>query len=213
MESKFERPSLITFDIFGTVLNWSEGLSNDLRSLRFFFDLTRFNDVIDYQGVEEQKRFRRYAEITSDSLVEKLGLDAEAATKIAHAVGNWPLFSDSANGLRELMSIAPCVAMSNSDREHGEQVISQLGFKLSHWFCAEDIGVYKPNPEFWKIVSQRLNIPFSKRWWHVSAYADYDLSVAGELGLFRVFVSRNHCRPGDADLSVNNLQDLARSFY
>jgi hypothetical protein len=43
----------------------------------------------------------------------------------------------------------------------------------------------------------------------VSAYADYDLRTARELGLTCVFVQRPHSRPGTADVSVPDLAALA----
>src|SRR5262249_31674114 len=100
------------------------------------------------------------------------------------------------------MKIAPCAAMTNSDRVHGEQVQRQLGFNLSHWFCAEDVRVYKPNPEFWQIVSQKTKTPFSKKWCHVSAHADYDLTVAGQLGLTTVLGERTPPGRATEDMRV-----------
>ena len=49
-------------------------------------------------------------------------------------------------------------------------------------------------------------------WWHVSAYADYDLVAARKLGLTCVFVGRPHARRGDpalADVVVADLAELA----
>jgi hypothetical protein len=43
----------------------------------------------------------------------------------------------------------------------------------------------------------------------VSAYADYDLRTARELGLTCVLVRRPHSRPGDADVTVPDLAALA----
>jgi hypothetical protein len=51
--------------------------------------------------------------------------------------------------------------------------------------------------------------PFDRSWWHVSAYADYDLRTARELGLTCVFVQRPHSRSGAADVTVPDLTALA----
>jgi FMN phosphatase YigB (HAD superfamily) len=141
--------------------------------------------------------------------VGELGLAEAEATRIGAELGHWPRFADAEPGLRALFALAPCVAMTNSDRAHGAAVQRALGFELSAWICAEDVGVYKPCREFWHAVSRRLGIPFGAAWWHVSAYADYDLEVARELGLSTVFVQRPHCRPGPADRTVRNLLELA----
>jgi 2-haloalkanoic acid dehalogenase type II len=203
---------LITFDIFGTVLNWFEGMRESVARKGAQLDKETFDRVINYQGDIEQKQFATYTEVTAKSLTEILGMNSVLAAEIGAHVGEWPLFPDSIDALHALMKIAPCAAMTNSDRVHGEQVQRQLGFNLSHWFCAEDVRVYKPNPEFWQIVSQKTKTPFSKKWWHVSAHADYDLKVAGQLGLTTVFVERNHSRPGTADIVVKDLLGLEVLF-
>jgi HAD superfamily hydrolase (TIGR01493 family) len=145
----------------------------------------------------------------AESLVEIAGLDAAAADRIGAAAGTWPLFPDAAAALARLQRVAPCGATTNSDRAHGEQVQAQLGFRLAHWWCAEEIGCYKPDPRVWEHASRAAGVPFGPAWWHVAAYADYDLSVARRLGLTTVYVERPHRRPGPADLVVADLGALA----
>jgi len=57
------------------------------------------------------------------------------------------------------------------------------------------------------MASRRSVVP-GPRWWHVSAYADYDLTVANDFGLTTVFVERPHARPGAASRSVRDLAGL-----
>jgi hypothetical protein len=49
-----------------------------------------------------------------------------------------------------------------------------------------------------RIPPERRGIEPGHRWWHVPAYADYDLAVANVLGLTTVFLRRTHSRPGPA---------------
>jgi 2-haloacid dehalogenase len=197
---------LFTFDIFGTVLDWKGGLE---RSLGRPLTSSEFDRFIDHQGRDEQTRFRTYREITARSLVEVFGLGPEKADAIGAEVGRWPLFPDAVEGMRSLSAIAPCVALTNSDHAHGEQVQEQLGFRLSNWICAEEIRSYKPSLGHWEVASRRLGVPFGKEWWHVSAYGDYDLSVAAQLGLTAVYITRPHCRQGPHDLVFRDLLEAA----
>ncbi len=207
-------PVLLTFDVFGTVLDWRRGLRDAVRATtgRAPDDAT-FDRIVDAQGAMEQATpFRTYAAITATSLVETLGMDNAEAESIGRDVGRWPLYDDSAAALRALSRIAPCVAMTNSDHAHGVQVRESLGFALARWIPAEEVRVYKPSPGFWRATSGLLGVSFGRAWWHVSAYADYDLAVAKELGLTTVFVQRPHARPpaGErADVVVRDLADLA----
>jgi FMN phosphatase YigB (HAD superfamily) len=192
------KPALLTFDIFGTVLDWRSGLGEG-----------DFDRLVDVQGELEQGRFRSYAEIVAESLVRVRGVDVVTAARIGAEAGTWPLFADSRDALQRLMRVARCAATTNSDRAHGEQVQAQLGFRLSGWVCAEDVRAYKPDRRIWETVSRQLGAPFARDWWHVSAYADYDLRRARELGLTSVFVQRPHSRPGEADVTVRDLGALA----
>jgi 2-haloalkanoic acid dehalogenase type II len=197
----------LTFDIFGTVLDWRTGLARDCAALGRPLAPDDFDRIIDRQAQLESGPFVTYAEITRQSLVDVLGLDDRAARHIGASVGHWPLYPDSAAALRKLMTRVRCVAMTNSDRSHGDQVQAQLGFRMNDWVCAEDVRLYKPDARFWRAVAERGEIRIGN-WWHVSAYADYDLAVANGQGLTTVFVARPHARPGDATHHVDDLHGL-----
>ena len=200
-------PRLLTFDIFGTVLDWRSGLEVSCATAGRPLQPGEFERIIDAQARLEQGDFLNYAMITRRSLVDVLGLDEEHASAIGRSAGRWPLFPD-ATALGPLMRIAPCVAMTNSDRSHGDDVQSRLGFRLDGWLCSEGVRLYKPHPDFWHRAGRLRQIEPGPDWWHVSAYADYDLSVAGELGLTTVFVRRPHSRPGPATHTVAGLTGL-----
>ena len=202
-------PKLLTFDVFGTVLDWRRGLVEAVRAMGVSMDDTRFQAVIDFQAREEALAYRSYAEILADSLVSVLRMSRKDARSIAADAGSWPLYDDSADALRSLMGTAFCVAMTNSDQIHGRAVQDQLGFRLSGWICAEDVRCYKPAREFWIAVGARRGQPLDESWWHVSAYADYDLATAARLGLTTVFVERPHAVWGPATITVPDLRALA----
>ena len=202
-------PTLLTFDIFGTVLDWRRGLSEAVREHGASLSDSDFDRVIDLQAELEAERFRSYASIVSVSLVRALGLPLETARAIGDRAGSWPLFPDSREALRRLRAHAPCVAATNSDHRHGREIQRNLGFDLDGWICAEETRCYKPEPGFWRRVAGRRGVSFGPAWWHVSAYGDYDLGVARRLGLTCVYVQRPHARFGAADVSVRDLAELA----
>ena len=198
--------ALMTFDIFGTVLDWRRGLREAPPGP---LPDAAFDRIVDRQGELERERFRPYAEIVAQSLVEVAGVDPARAARIGAGAGNWPLFADSAAALRRLREVTRCAATTNSDLAHGDQVRAQLGFDLDGWICAEAVRAYKPDAEVWRTASRVMAVPFGRDWWHVSAYADYDLATARDLGLTRVLVKRPHHRAGPADLVVEDLAELA----
>ena len=201
-------PSLVTFDIFGTVLDWRIGLETACRAAGRPLADGEFDRLVDRQAVLEGGPFLDYATITRRSLADVLGLPDRDAALIAGTIGDWPLYPD-AMSLRTLMTLAPCAAMTNSDRAHGVAIETRLGVRLADWLCAEEARLYKPDPAFWRLMACRRGIAPGADWWHVSAYADYDLDVANALGLTTVFVDRPHARQGEASLVVPDLESLA----
>ena len=202
-------PRLLTFDVFGTVLDWRRGIVEAARECGYAVDDARFQAMLDFQVREETGVYRPYEDILADSLRSVLRMTRSDARSMAAAAGSWPLYDDSADALRSLMRATPCVAMTNSDQVHGRAVQERLGFRLSGWICAEDVRCYKPAPEFWIAVGARRRQALDATWWHVSAYADYDLATAGRLGLTTVFVERPHAVWGPATLTVPDLRALA----
>jgi 2-haloalkanoic acid dehalogenase type II len=203
------RPRLFTFDIFGTVLDWQRGLREAAAAAGHPLDDAAFDRLIDAQAADESAAFRPYAEIVARSLERVVGMNAVAARAIGTGAGTWPLYRDSRDALRRLQAISPCAATTNSDVAHGRQIEAALGYTLDGWICAEEVGAYKPDPRMWSAASRRMGVEPGPWWWHVSAYADYDLETARSLGLTCVYVARPHARPGPADLSVRDLADLA----
>lgn len=201
-------PKLITFDIFGTVVDWKSGLEQACAAEGRPLKPGEFDRIVDAQGAFERAEFHSYTIVTEQSVRDVLGLPNDAARRVASTIGSWPLFPDSREALRALLKLAPCAAMTNSDRIHGDQIQAQLGFKLSDWLCAESVKVYKPHAKFWQLMSERRGVAPGADWWHVSAYADYDLSVANHLGLTTVFVQRPHHRPGEASHHVKDLGEI-----
>ena len=203
-------PRLLTFDVFGTVIDWRRGLREALAAHGVALDDAAFDRVGDRQGALEQERpFRSYREITALSVRDVLGVAPESADAVGRGVGRWPPYADSARALQRIMEVAPCVAMTNSDVAHGADAQAALGFPLSAWITAEQVRCYKPDPRFWREVARLLRVEPGDWWWHVSAYADYDLGVAASLGLTTVFVERPHARPGPAVHRVADLEGLA----
>ncbi|HVT58427.1 MAG TPA: HAD-IA family hydrolase [Thermoanaerobaculia bacterium] len=203
------QPRVLSFDIFGTVVDWRRGLLSALARQGADVDESTFDRIVDAQGAEEGRAYLSYREITARSLEAVVGLPRAAAEEIAAGLGHWPLFPDSAAALRRLLGKAACVATTNSDRVNREEVEAQLGVRLSAWVCAEELRLYKPDERFWRRTAERIGEQLSAAWWHVSAYTDYDLEAARRLGLTTVFVERPHARPGPADHRVRDLLALA----
>lgn len=198
-------PRLLTFDLFGTVVDWRTGLGT---ALGVALDEAAFERVIDFQARDEQEAFRPYAEIVARSLTGVLGVAPALARTIGEQAGEWPVFADAPGAFARLLERAPCGATTNSDLAHRPAIERQLGCALEPWICAGEVGAYKPDARIWEAAARATGMAFGPAWWHVSAYADYDLATARRLGLTTILVRRPHHRPGTPDLVDRAFEDL-----
>ncbi len=201
-------PRLLTFDLFGTIVDWRAGLCAAAAARGFPVDEAAFVRLIDTQAADEQMMFRPYVEIVERSLVRVLGMPLGDARAIGEGAGEWPVFADAPAALKQLLRSVPCAATTNSDLRHRGAIESQLGVRLEPWICAGEVGAYKPDVRIWQAASARTGIAAGPGWWHVSAYADYDLATARALGLTCVLVRRPHHRSGSPDLIDHSVADL-----
>jgi hypothetical protein len=100
-------PSLITFDVFGTIVDWRIGMQADLAAAGHSCSNAVFDHIIAAQATTESGSFRTYREITAASLVQVAGLGPAVADRIGHHLGRWPLFPDSRDALRRLRRKSP----------------------------------------------------------------------------------------------------------
>jgi 2-haloalkanoic acid dehalogenase type II len=206
-------PRLLTFDLFGTVVDWRTGLERALTAHGIAHDAAAFERVIDAQGADEQAGFRPYVEIVARSLTSVLGAPPEAARAIGEAAGEWPVFPDAPAAFADMRKHVPCAATTNSDPSHRPAIEAQLGVRLEPWICAGEVGAYKPDARLWEAAARATGVPFGRDWWHVSAYADYDLATARRLGLTCVLIRRPHHRPGTPDLMDRQYADLTELAF
>src|SRR4051794_9200380 len=76
------RPVLLTFDVFGTLVDWRAGLRADLAAHDYQLTDKEFERVLAAQEVDETGPFRTYQAITAASLARALGLKADVADAI-----------------------------------------------------------------------------------------------------------------------------------
>jgi len=199
-------PRLLTFDLFGTVVDWRAGLA---AAVGLPLDKAAFERVIDFQAADEQAAFRPYAEIVARSLVSMLGIAPATARAIGSSAGEWPVFADAPDAFARLLARAPCGATTNSALAHRPAIERQLGRALAPWICAGEVGAYKPDVRIWEAAARATGMTYGPDWWHVSAYVDYDLATARKLGLTTILIRRPHFRPGTPDLVDRTFDDLA----
>jgi len=199
----------ISFDCYGTLIDWESGLLAVLRPWALHRELELDDEALltAYAGYEEraESEYPRtpYPEILRKSMVS-LGRDlgaevtAEDADLLAMSVPNWPAFPDSAAALADLARQYKLIILSNVDRSSFAGSSQKLGVTFDSVLTAQDIGSYKPSP--WNFTAlqeeaRRLGVG-EGRLLHAAQSLFHDHVPAKTAGLRTVWINRRHDRPG-----------------
>ncbi len=223
----FDRFEVLTFDCYGTLIDWEAGIAAGLR------------DVLEPRGVvvgdeDLLERFARheaaveagsyvlYREVLARALrgvCAELGVEptqAEAAA-FGGSVGDWPAFADSPDALARLAARYRLAVITNCDDDLFAASNRRLGVTFDWVITAQQVGAYKPSERNFEVAFARIGVP-RERILHVAQSLFHDHIPAKRLGLTTAWIDRRHDRPGSGatppasarpDLAVPDMATLA----
>ncbi len=229
----FGRFKVVTFDCYGTLIDWEAGLHSALAKWsakhggptdrRFLLEV--FADI--EHGVQKDNPrapYRDILRIVHERLGDRLKLPSVEADQIrfCESVGDWPAFPDSTAALRVLARHFQLVIVSNIDLVSFERSRRRLDVEFDAVVTAEEVGAYKPDLRMFQAAFTRVADwgVEPEQILHVAQSLFHDHGPAKELGLKTVWVDRRASEPGAGatpefagqvtpDLTVSNLADLA----
>jgi 2-haloacid dehalogenase len=201
----YGRFEALTFDCYGTLIDWETGI---LRGLRGTLDAHGVDAPDDellelYATAEEQAEagpYLRYREILARGLRDvcrHYGVDTgdESAAAFGASVGDWPAFPDSSDALAQLKTRFRLGVITNCDDDLFAASNRRLGVEFDWVVTAQAVGSYKPSLRNFETAFATLGLP-RDRILHVAQSLFHDHVPAQELGLAGVWIDRRHDRPG-----------------
>jgi 2-haloacid dehalogenase len=221
----------LTFDCYGTLIDWEQGILAELRPWAAPKGLSD-DAILEAFGAEESRcqaatPDKPYPAVLADvyrALGRHWGLPMNEIAPIAFggSVGRWPAFPDSAEALGYLKQHFKLVILSNIDHNSFARSNAKLQVDFELVLTAQDIGSYKPDRRnFDRLLTETAALGIAKdRVLHVAQSLFHDIVPAKAVGLKTVWVNRRKGRPGggatppavgDAtpDLEVASMADLA----
>ena len=218
---------VLTFDCYGTLIDWERGLLAAMRSVLdpHGVDATD-EDLLEryarHEAALEAGRYLRYREVLARGLAGvagELGVtpSAEELAAFGGSVVEWPAFPDSADALARLRSRYALVVITNCDDDLFAASNRRLGVEFAQVITAQQAGSYKPSLRNFELAFERIDAP-QARILHVAQSLFHDHVPAKALGLSTVWVNRRHDRPGSGatppaaatpDLVVPDMASLA----
>ncbi|HJS83870.1 MAG TPA: haloacid dehalogenase type II [Acetobacteraceae bacterium] len=167
MVKRLQDFAALSFDCYGTLIDWETGLWASLQPL-----LDRINPAPSREAalarfaeteaqVQREAPGLRYAAVLAEvhrRLAAAWGAapDEAAASRFGAGVGDWPAFPDTPEALRRLKQRYRLVILSNVDNASFARTLPRLGVAFDDVFTAEDIGSYKPDPRNFAYLIARL---------------------------------------------------------
>jgi 2-haloacid dehalogenase len=199
----------ISFDCYGTLVDWEAGLLAVLGPWARSRGLTLDDEALlaAYAGYEEQAEAEHprtpYPEILRRSMTalgRELGAEvtAEDAERLAMSVPDWPPFADSTAALTALGRQFKLIILSNVDRSSFAGTAERLGVTFDSVLTAQDVGYYKPSPWNFSALQEearRLGVG-EGRLLHAAQSLFHDHVPAKAAGLRTVWINRRQGKPG-----------------
>ena len=215
----FGRFDVLTFDCYGTLIDWEAGI---LAGLRGVLGPLGFDDGDDdllerYARAEasvEAGGYLRYREVlarSADLVGRELGVQPDPAALAAFggSVGAWPAFPDSAEALARLQTRFRLAVITNCDDDLFAASNLRLGVAFDQVITAQQVGAYKPSLRNFEVAFERIGVP-RERILHVAQSLFHDHVPAKQLGMTTAWIDRRHGRPGSgATPAADARPDLA----
>jgi 2-haloalkanoic acid dehalogenase type II len=221
--SEFE---VLTFDCYGTLIDWETGIVEALRPLtsKVGRALTR-DDILRAHAHHEsatqaQTPAKRYGDVLAvvyKRLAEEWGVTVAWTDCLAYgqSVRHWPAFDDSAAALRYLKQHYKLVILSNVDNASFAHSNDKLGVAFDAVYTAEDIGSYKPSPRNFSYMLSRLERLGVARGdiLHTAESLFHDHAPANAHGLANCWIFRRHGQEGfGATMTPETMPTTAFTF-
>jgi 2-haloacid dehalogenase len=201
----YGRFEALTFDCYGTLIDWEAGILAGLRAVLSRHGIAPADEELleryaAFEAAAEAGPYLRYRDVLARCAREissAYGVEAtpDEATTFGGSVGDWPAFPDSPAALHRLKERFRLGVLTNCDDDLFAASNRRLGVEFDWVVTAQQVGSYKPNRRNFEVALATLALP-RERVLHVAQSLFHDHVPAKAVGLATVWIDRRHARPG-----------------
>ena len=225
----FNRYEWISFDCYGTLVDWETGISDAVARVFARHGVRRTKDEIlamfsDAEPrVQSSGEFLEYRRVLRDVLEimawgASIRLPRTEANSLADSLPDWPVFLDATDALRVMQGKYKLAIISNVDDDLFAVTAANLGLAFDAVITSQQVESYKPNLRNFHFAQERMGVE-NGNWLHVGESLYHDIGPANLLGIGSVWVNRpdrgGGSRSTDAapSLEVPHLSELAGLMF
>ena len=197
----FARFDALTFDVYGTLIDWEAGIAAALRQAGATGGDDELLEAFARHEAElEAGPYRSYRDVLAGAVrgvAADLGFapSGEQVAAFAGSVGDWPAFPDSADALAALEQRFRLGVITNCDDDLFALSNRRLGVEFDWVITAQQARGYKPRRENFTLALERIDVP-RERILHVAQSLFHDHVPAKALGMTTVWIDRRRDRQG-----------------
>lgn len=204
--------SLLSFDVYGTLIDWETGILTALEPLFGKLIPNRKAILAKYHELEVEQQTLTpdlpYSQLLTTiypKLAQSFNLPvptAEESISFGRSIGNWPAFPDTVDALRRLQRVYKLVILSNVDRQsfQASNAGPLDGIKFDGIITAQDIGSYKPSLRNFEKMLEFVKSEFGIEKDQVLQTAQsqfHDHHPASKMGIKSVWIARANTTMGN----------------
>ncbi len=222
----FETYHVLTFDCYGTLVDWENGIVRTLGGVLGAHGIRIDEEDIlglygEFEAELERAPYQSYRAILR-RIVERFGetlgfepLEHERGC-LVNSIGDWPVFPDTIEALRVLARRYRLAVITNTDDDLFARTAERLDVSFDWVITAERAKAYKPSQEIFKVAFDCIGVSL-RRILHIAQSMYHDVVPAKSLGLSAVWVNRRGAKRGSGatkpavghpDLEVPDLRTL-----
>ncbi len=201
----FKRYQVLTFDCYGTLIDWETGILDALRPVMSAHGVCTTDDQILelYGQIEariESQPFQPYRTVLQ-RVVMQFGIqfdfrvNAHDLDCLSESIALWSPFADTVDALGRLKTRYKLGIISNIDTDLLNASLAHLKIPFDYLTTAQEVGAYKPSPIPFERSLQKMDIP-KESVLHVAQSLYHDHAPARQMGFDTVWINRRHATPG-----------------
>jgi 2-haloalkanoic acid dehalogenase type II len=196
--SLIQKVDTLTFDCYGTLIDWEAGMRSSLGSLVPAAELSRddefFEEYLRIEAEVEAESYRPYRDVLREVIGRVAGLygiaiSADQQSMFADSVGNWCPFEDTSDALIRLSRRFRLGILSNIDDDLLARTRKLLPDVFDFWVTAETVTSYKPGHAHFQHMIERLDGRI-EGWMHVAQSLYHDGVPAAQLNVPFAWINR-----------------------
>ena len=223
---KLNQFKALSFDCYGTLVDWESGMIEGLKPLTDRLDAPISRDEILQAHARHESSQQQdtptmlYQDIlvtVFEQLARDWGVEAtpEECSNYGQSVRNWPVFEDSVKALKYLKQHYKLIILSNIDNRSFAYSNAKLDIEFDAIYTAQDVGAYKPSDlSFHYLVDNIGSLGLTREdLLHTAESMFHDHVPANKFGIANCWIYRRHAQEGyGATMVPGNIPNVDYQF-